>query len=200
MEKPLFPGPVFVQNPDGSIAQGIPPGFQEPSAPGTPRLGGGDMNFNTLSADIVRVLARHEAVFLALMVMHLAVVCSFQYIELQYEEDAVTELTLIYPDLSPSTIRSLHWLAFVGEASYSIAFFGLGVVCACMAKPALYARFALVALIGTLGQLPMAYLNRFNLLVFFLRFLSYAYARFLCNLLRTIDTLRGDALVINPDP
>lgn len=54
-------GPVFVQNPDGSIApalqlerlrshqqrrlepraeaQGIPPGFQEPSAPGTPRLG-----------------------------------------------------------------------------------------------------------------------------------------------------------------
>eukprot|EP00438_Fugacium_kawagutii_P019163 Skav219352 [mRNA] locus=scaffold76:460757:461571:- [translate_table: standard] len=39
--------------------------------------------------------------------------------------------------------------------------------------------FALVALIGTLGQLPMAYLNRFNLLVFFLRFLSYAYARFL---------------------
>ncbi|CAJ1429735.1 unnamed protein product [Effrenium voratum] len=69
------------------------------------------------------------------------------------------------------------------------------MVCACVAKPVLYARFAVVALIGTLGQLPMAYLNRFNLLIFFLRFLSYAYARFLCNLLRTIDTLRGDTLI-----
>eukprot|EP00437_Effrenium_voratum_P021635 CAMPEP_0181410870 /NCGR_PEP_ID=MMETSP1110-20121109/7567_1 /TAXON_ID=174948 /ORGANISM="Symbiodinium sp., Strain CCMP421" /LENGTH=198 /DNA_ID=CAMNT_0023533441 /DNA_START=149 /DNA_END=745 /DNA_ORIENTATION=- len=198
MEKPLFLGPVFVQNPDGSIVQGVPPGFHEPTPPGTPRLGA-DMNFNSLSADIVRVLARHEALFLSLMVMHLVVVCSFQYIELQYKDDAVMELTLIYPDLTENTIRSLHWLAFVGEASYSIAFFGLGMVCACVAKPVLYARFAVVALIGTLGQLPMAYLNRFNLLIFFLRFLSYAYARFLCNLLRTIDTLRGDTL-INADP
>ncbi|CAJ1407505.1 unnamed protein product [Effrenium voratum] len=74
------------------------------------------------------------------MVMHLVVVCSFQYIELQYKDDAVMELTLIYPDLTENTIRSLHWLAFVGEASYSIAFFGLGMVCACVAKPVLYAR------------------------------------------------------------
>ncbi|CAE7470288.1 unnamed protein product [Symbiodinium sp. CCMP2592] len=107
MEKPPFIGPVFVQNPDGSIAQGVPPGFKEPTPPDTPRLGvSTDMNFNLLSADIVKVLARHEALFLTLMVMHLGVVSSFQYIELQYKEDAVLELMLIYPDLDENSAGS----------------------------------------------------------------------------------------------
>lgn len=185
-------GPVFVENPDGSLVQGVPPGYKEQTPPGTPRQQVIDPTFTAISVDIVRVLARHETLFLSMLLLQLAVEITFETIHIKYREDAIFELSLIYPALSPTVIRVLYWLAFVGETIYSFAFFGLGVLAAFKSKPRLYQRFSTVALIGTLGQLPLAYLNRFNLLIFFLRFISYAYARFQWNLLHGIGLLRDE--------
>mmetsp|Transcript_20509 Transcript_20509/g.36379 ORF Transcript_20509/g.36379 Transcript_20509/m.36379 type:complete len:196 (-) Transcript_20509:76-663(-) len=184
--------PVFVQNPDGSVAHGIPPGYKEPTPPGTPRARVTEPNLTNLNADIVRVLAKHELIFISLLFLELGVEITFEVLQVKYREDAVFELSLLYPALSIEALGTLHWMAFAGECCYGLAFFVLGMVAACTAKPRLYQRFSTVAIIGTVGQLPMAYLNRFNLLVFFLRFIAYAYARFQFNLLRTIDLIRAD--------
>lgn len=191
MEKKLI-GPVFVQNPDGSLVQGIPPGYREQTPPSTPRQQVTDPTITVLNADIVRVLARHETLFLSMLLLQLVVECVFESMHIKYREDAIFELTLIYPSFSVAVLRFMYWFAFVGEIVYSIAFFTLGVLAAFKSKPRLYQRFSTVALIGTLGQLPLAYLNRFNLLIFFLRFISYAYARFQWNLLHGIGLLREE--------
>mmetsp|Transcript_93358 Transcript_93358/g.166023 ORF Transcript_93358/g.166023 Transcript_93358/m.166023 type:complete len:202 (-) Transcript_93358:30-635(-) len=198
LDKPLF-GPVFVQNPDGSIAEGIPPGFIEQTPPGTPRMRARDTNTG-LSADIIRMLAKHECLFLTLMVLDLVASIIFLVLQYWYSSDAIMELTLLYPELDGVVLQFLHWMTFGGEMCYTLASFGLGVASACIGKPSLYARCAVVAMIGTLGQLPLAYLNRFNLLIFFLRFISYAYSRFLCNLLRTLEVLQMDLGNIDADP
>jgi hypothetical protein len=195
MEKPQLFMPVFVQQPDGSLAQGLPPGYREGTPPGTPRQHPLDPTV-ALSADVVRVLARHEALFLALLLLQLIVECIFETVHIKYREDAIFELSLIYPSISISVLRGLYWMAIAGEVTYFIAFFCLGVLAAVRSKSRLYQRISTVALIGTLGQLPLAYLNRFNLLVFFLRFITYAYARFHWNLLDSIGLIREDLLVL----
>mmetsp|Transcript_89110 Transcript_89110/g.191207 ORF Transcript_89110/g.191207 Transcript_89110/m.191207 type:complete len:196 (-) Transcript_89110:73-660(-) len=186
--------PVFVENPDGSLVQGVPPGYAEKTPPGTPRQHPAE-NGQALRVDIMRVLARHEAIFLSLLALQLCVEISFETMHVKYREDALFELTLVYPAVGLPRLRLLYWLIFAGEAVYFMAFFVLGVLAAFRSKPRMYQRFAAVALVGTLGQLPLAFLNRFNLLVFFLRFISYAYARFQSNLLQGIGLLREEFIL-----
>lgn len=191
----LLSGPVFIENPDGTLVEGVPPGYQEPTPSSTPRgvhavLEAG--NFPQLAnADVVRVLARHEGLFLGLLLLQLVVEVSFEGMHMSNREDAVFELSLIYPSLSLGVLHGIYMLAFCGEAIYCCVYFSMGMMAACRSKPRLYQRFAAVALIGTLGQLPLAYLNRFNLLIFFLRFIAYAYARFQWNLLQGINAIEA---------
>jgi len=186
-------GPVFIENPDGSLAEGVPPGYKEQTPPSTPRVQVFDTTM--VDADIVRVLARHETLFLALLFLDLIVECCFEAMHMRYREDAIFELSLIYPSLSKPVLCSIYWSAFMGEFIYCSVYFTLGVTAACRSKPQLYHRFSTVALIGTLGQLPLAYLNRFNLLIFFLRFIAYAYARFQWNLLQGIMLIREELIL-----
>lgn len=60
---------VVVENPDGSLVEGIPVGFKHltpvPSPPITPRL----LSFTTTGIDLVEFFRRHEKVFLALVLL-----------------------------------------------------------------------------------------------------------------------------------
>jgi len=190
----VLAGPVFVQNPDGALVEGVPLGFQENTPPGTPRTHAAEVSAS-VNADIVRVLARHEMLFLSLLFLQIVVECAFEVLYIRYREEAIVELSLIYTSLTLPVLTSLYWLACGAECAYCLAYFGLGVLAAFWSKPRLYQRFSTVALIGTLGQLPLAYLNRFNLLVFFLRFIAYAYARFHWNLLQGISLIREELVL-----
>jgi len=188
-------GPVFIENPDGTLVQGVPPGYDECTPPSTPRRDSFDPSA-PLSADIIRALARHELLFLGLLALQLAVECMFETMHIEYREDAIFELALIYPSVPPAALRVLYWFAFFAECLYTGAFLSLGVMAAFRGKPKLYQRFSTVALVGTLGQLPLAYLNRFNLLIFFLRFISYAYGCFQRNLLYGIGLISQDIVFL----
>eukprot|EP00929_Paragymnodinium_shiwhaense_P002406 TRINITY_DN10263_c0_g1_i1.p1 TRINITY_DN10263_c0_g1~~TRINITY_DN10263_c0_g1_i1.p1 ORF type:complete len:196 (+),score=47.36 TRINITY_DN10263_c0_g1_i1:222-809(+) len=186
-------GPIFVENPDGTLLQGAPSGYREQTPPGTPRSQVLDLS-QALSTDIIRVLARHETLFLLLLVLQLAVELIFETMHLEYRDDAIFELSLIYPTMSVRGLTTLYWLASAAEMLYFFFYFWLGIVAAIRGKPRLYQSLSTVALAGTLGQLPLAYLNRFNLLVFFLRFITYAYARFQWNLLQGILLIRDELI------
>mmetsp|Transcript_25626 Transcript_25626/g.73718 ORF Transcript_25626/g.73718 Transcript_25626/m.73718 type:complete len:208 (-) Transcript_25626:35-658(-) len=192
-EKPSLQ-PVFLENPDGSLMQGVPLGYKEQTPPGTPRFSAGDVGMS-MSGDVLKTLARHEIVFMSLLFAQFASECTFETIYAQYADDAIFELSLMYPALSLYILRFIYWSAAAAECLYSGSFIGLGVVAVFKGRPRLYQRFATVALAGTLGQLPLAYLNRFNLLIFLLRFISYAYARFQANLIIGLQSLFTDPLL-----
>mmetsp|Transcript_37958 Transcript_37958/g.109503 ORF Transcript_37958/g.109503 Transcript_37958/m.109503 type:complete len:208 (-) Transcript_37958:96-719(-) len=195
-ESPML-RPVFFENPDGTLVQGVPVGYKERTPPSTPRAPTVmDFGLLPMSQDIVRALARHEAVFLCLLFTQFVAECTFEAIHALYSDDAVFELSLMYPTFPVGGLSFIYWSTTVAECFFSCAYLALGVVVACRGSPRPYQRFAAVALAGTLGQLPLGYLNRFNLLVFLLRFISYAYARFQCNLLRNLHALYSDALLL----
>mmetsp|Transcript_55849 Transcript_55849/g.130701 ORF Transcript_55849/g.130701 Transcript_55849/m.130701 type:complete len:212 (+) Transcript_55849:124-759(+) len=192
---PAVAGPVLIANPDGTLVEGVPRGYKEDTPPSTPRAHISDFGMPVLiSADVVRVLARHETLFLSLLLMQFIVEIGFEIMHVKFRVEAIFELSLIYPSLSMPVLTGLYWATCMGESVFCAAYYSLGVCAACTSRPRLYHRFSTVALVGTLGQLPLAYLNRFNLLIFFLRFIAYAYARFQWNLLIGISLLREDMI------
>jgi hypothetical protein len=51
-------------------------------------------------------------------------------------------------------------------------------------RRSIYMRaFSELAMVGILGQVVYAYINRFNLILFFLRFFVFSYSRFLLSIL-----------------
>lgn len=182
---------VFMKHPDGSLSQGAPPGYQESTPPGTPRLWPFDAS-QLVNTDIVFILARHETLFLLLLLTQLVVEIFFESLHLICKDDALIELSLMYPSMNKSFLFCIYLFASCGEMIFTVAYLGIGVLASISGRPRGYSRCAKVALTGTLAQLALAYINRFNLLIFFLRFITYAYARFLGNLLTGIYLLRGE--------
>merc|ERR1719321_806729 len=84
----LLTGPVFVQHPDGSLSEGVPPGYCEPTPPQTPRSHAAEATA-AVNADIVRVLARHELLFLLLLLLQIIVEITFELMHIRYHEEAV---------------------------------------------------------------------------------------------------------------
>merc|ERR1719188_26431 len=68
-----------------------------------------------LSADIIRALARHELLFLALLFLQLVIEVLFETMHMQYRDDAIFELSLICPSVPPPVLRMLYWFAFLAE-------------------------------------------------------------------------------------
>mmetsp|Transcript_77158 Transcript_77158/g.214572 ORF Transcript_77158/g.214572 Transcript_77158/m.214572 type:complete len:195 (-) Transcript_77158:94-678(-) len=184
-------GPIFVESPDKALMQGTPIHYKEVTPPGTTQAQAADVE-QFLRSEVVRVLARHESLLLLLLLVQLGVQIYFETMHITYREDALFELKLVYPSISAPSMAYVYWLAIFGETAYFVAFFCLGVYATCRSRPEIYRKLASIALLGTIGQLPLAYLNRFNLLIFLLRFITYAYARFHCNLLEVIALLRDE--------
>jgi len=185
-QKENVPKPVFLLNPDGSLAEGIPDGHKEQTPPTTPRweglaLGGGD-----LSAEFEQVFVRHERLFLSLLLMEFATEVSFNIMYCYYAEYSVREVSLVYHSLTLYGLWVIFWTLFALEICYMMVYYGLGALAIWKGRPKLYHGFAVVALAGILGQVLLAYMNKFNLLIFFLRLMAYVYAKFLRNLLQSM--------------
>lgn len=161
-------------------------GYAEHTPPPSPGAGYHWQDSINLSPDIVKVLAQHELFFLGLLLLQLLVGILFEILQILRSEDAQYELFLVYPSIPREGISLAYWTSVGLEGLYNAIYFPLGIAATLRGKPRVYQKFATAALLGTLGQLPLAYLNRFNLLIFFLRFIAYAYARFNWNLLYAV--------------
>lgn len=180
--------PVFLENPDGSLIYGIPPGTKVPSPPHTPRRSDGLAPMDpALAAEVEYIFQRHEKLFLSLLVMELATEITFSLMYLYYAEYSVHEVSLVYHQLSLRTLWLIFGSLFATEITYFCIYYGLGFWAIWSNKRRVYRWFANAALVGILGQVMLAYMNKFNLLVFFLRLMAYVYAKFLRNLLHSLD-------------
>jgi hypothetical protein len=188
------PSAVFVSQPDGNLSQGLPPGFKDKTPPGTPRLEGTPLAWadESLLAEFEYIFMRHEKLFLSLLLMEFVVEAVFNVMYLYYAHYSVHEVAHVYQSLSIHTLWIIMGVMWFGEIAYCAVYYSMGFLAVWSTKPHYYAWFANVALVGIFGQVLLAYMNKFNILVFFLRLLSYIYAKFLRNLLQSMNLLPVD--------
>jgi len=183
------PKPIFILNPDGTLAEGIPPGHKEHTPPTTPRLEGLTLVGGDVSAEFEQVFLRHERLFMTLLLTEFVAEVSFNIMYCYYAEYSVREVSLVYRSLSLYGLWVIFWTLFALEISYMMVYYSLGALAIWQGRRKLYHGFAVVALAGILGQVLLAYMNKFNLLIFFLRLMAYVYAKFLRNLLQSMVLL-----------
>merc|ERR1719313_544995 len=75
--------------------------------------------------------------------------------------------------------HTIFWVIFVLQVMYSVAYYVIAGVAMWTKRPKQYRLFANWSLVGIVGLVLLAYVDKFNLLIFFLRLLAYIYARFL---------------------
>lgn len=160
-----------------------------PEAPQTPRrLGLGSVD-GAVADELECIFEKHERAFAWLLLGQLVVEMSFNVVYVYYGRFAVRQLSLVYHAASMHTLWMMFWGLYLVEMLYVMSYYMAGVSALWRGKPQLYQWFADVALVGLAWQVVMAYMNKFNLLVFILRMLAYVYARFMRNMVRSLSLL-----------
>lgn len=179
--------PIFLLNPDGSMVEGIPPGYKDATPPRSPRR---DTFWDpALVEEFEYIYSRHEKLFLSLLLIELVVEVTFNLMYAYYAEYSIHEVALVYHMFGQHTLKILFWVMFALENVYCLTYYVLGFSAIYTNKAKVYRYFATVALAGVLGQVLLAYMNKFNLLVFFLRLMAYIYAKFLRRLLQNLQLM-----------
>lgn len=196
--------PVFLKHPDGSMSEGVPPGYKETPAPRSPRQGRILWWDDSMAAEFDFIYSRHEKLFVSLLLMEFVVEFTFNVMYLFYAKYSVREVGMVYHTLSQNTLWVIFWVLFGAEVAYCIIYYTMGFCSVWTSKPRYYRWFSHVALVGILGQVLLAYMNKFNLLIFFLRLMAYIYAKFLRNLLLSLYLLPESSappgVVTGPQP
>jgi len=184
------PIPIFLENPDGSMSEGIPPGYKEVTPPRSPRAEQANWWWDPgMTLEFEYIYSRHEKLFLGLLLLEFVVETFFNVMYVYYAEFSMREVALVYHGLDLKILWKAFWVLFALEVLYSLLYYGLGFSAICRSRPRYYKWFAQVAIVGILGQVMLAYMNKFNLLIFFLRLMAYIYAKFLRNMLQSLQIL-----------
>merc|ERR1719436_2374453 len=95
--------------------------------------------------------------------------------------------------VSPMYAEKLYWGVFVVEVAYCICFYTVGAFALWSKDPKYYTLLANLGVAGIFGFVLLAYLDKFNLVSFFMRLITYIYARFLQGLTATMFILNPGA-------
>mmetsp|Transcript_28210 Transcript_28210/g.67752 ORF Transcript_28210/g.67752 Transcript_28210/m.67752 type:complete len:232 (+) Transcript_28210:30-725(+) len=179
--------PIFFENPDGSMAEGVPPGYKDVTPPRSPR-GRGELDlllFGTAASgpglfdDISDLYDRHSRMFGVLLVTQLVVEVMFNTLYLMHRSRAIAQVHMIYPGVPMDTLWKIFWAVIGCEFLYMVVHYTAGIVALGTRRPRHYKTYVNVAVVGLIGQALLAYGNKFNLLVFLLRLVSYMSGKFL---------------------
>mmetsp|Transcript_123894 Transcript_123894/g.361829 ORF Transcript_123894/g.361829 Transcript_123894/m.361829 type:complete len:205 (+) Transcript_123894:87-701(+) len=170
---------IALQNPDGSLSVGLPPGAALPLPPPSPRESYAALREHALSVDLDRTFHRHEQCFAALLLSELIIEFMFSLLLLSVAKRSVEEVSQLYTNIPLRTLWSIFWGLFVCEVSYIKIYYGLGFVAVVRSKPRVYNWFTNVAIVGIVVQVLFAYMNGFNLMIFLMRLASFVYAKFM---------------------
>lgn len=188
--------PLFLTNPDGTMSEAIPPGYKERTPPRTPRSGFipdlfGDGDGLNVTEEYVYLYSRHERLFASLLCMQFCLELGFIGLSVYNAEYIIQEIFILYhpSGASLSSLRNVFWGVFIMDAVFFCIYYGLGANSVISARPKNYEWFSNICLVGIMGQVSLAYLNKFNLVIFFLRMLGYVYAKYLKTLSQSMELL-----------
>lgn len=125
------------------------------------------------------------------MLLAIQFVLEFFYFILYVAHREVTfaELDTVYGAKNRTVLEAVFWMAFGIQLTYSSLYYFLSMLCLGNHKPGYYRMFSTLCLFGVIGEISLAYINKFNLPVFFLRILAYIYAKFLKGLTQNMQIL-----------
>lgn len=129
------------------------------------------------------IYSRHQQLFMCLLMMQFLVEVAYNVVFVYNGRRAIADVYRLYEStVKMRTLEITFWSMFVADLLYGIAYYVLGAAAIWTNRPRVYKTFVTWCLVGIASQVLLAYINKFNLLVFFLRLLAYIYAKFLRNL------------------
>lgn len=199
--------PIFLENPDGTITEAIPSDYKADKLK-TGRSGrfndandsdgsNGSMS-DALAASMYQevdfLYSRHERVLLLLLFTQFSLEVLYDVVYVVRMEPSVMEFLAMYNwRMDKRAAELIFWCIFVLQVTYSIAYYVIAGVAMWTKRPKQYRLFANWSLVGIVALVLLAYVDKFNLLIFFLRLLAYIYARFL-------QGLTASLLLLPPTP
>eukprot|EP00928_Gymnodinium_smaydae_P079428 TRINITY_DN63361_c0_g1_i1.p1 TRINITY_DN63361_c0_g1~~TRINITY_DN63361_c0_g1_i1.p1 ORF type:complete len:228 (-),score=44.19 TRINITY_DN63361_c0_g1_i1:70-753(-) len=190
-QQPAHTLPIFLENPDGTITEAIPSTYKEKtksSRNNADREGGDSDSSGSLSEaaaasmyqEVEFLYSRHERVFMLLLFVQLLFVILYDVVYVMHMQPSVVTLIAMYSyRITPKVAETIFWVVFAIQLVYSSVYYGFACVAVTTKQPKPYQIFANWSLAGVVGLVFLAYVDKFNLLIFFLQLLGYIYARFL---------------------
>lgn len=197
--KLLVHGPIFVENPDGSITEAVPSDVKPKIKSERRRddsLVDGDSDSSgsglgtagiSMSQEVEFLYSRHERVFMLLLTLQLLLETLYATVFFVRMRRSIWELVAMYSwEISEKTSEMVLWTAFVLQVTYATLYYVMAGMALWTKRPKHYQHFATTCLCGVVGLVLLAYADKFNLPIFFLRLLAYIYSRFLQGLTASI--------------
>lgn len=199
--------PIFLENPDGTITEAIPSDYKteklktsrrSPFFDGNDSDGSNGSQTDAMAASMYQevdfLYSRHERVLMLLLFTQLCLEVLYDVVYIVRMEPSVMEFLAMYNwRMQKRVAEMIFWFIFVLQVTYSVAYYIIAAVAMWTKRPKQYRLFANWSLIGIVALVLLAYVDKFNLLIFFLRLLAYIYARFL-------QGLTASLLLLPPTP
>eukprot|EP00930_Biecheleria_cincta_P097196 TRINITY_DN88913_c0_g1_i1.p1 TRINITY_DN88913_c0_g1~~TRINITY_DN88913_c0_g1_i1.p1 ORF type:complete len:237 (+),score=40.17 TRINITY_DN88913_c0_g1_i1:181-891(+) len=196
--KLLVHGPIFIENPDGSITEAVPSDVKpkirserrrDPFVDGdSDSSGSGSATAGiSMSQEVEFLYSRHERVFILLLSIQLLLEALYATVFFVRMRRSIWELVAMYSwEISEKTAEAVLWTAFTLQVTYAVLYYVMAGTALWTKRPKHYQQFATASLCGVVGLVLLAYADKFNLPIFFLRLLAYIYSRFLQGLTASI--------------
>jgi len=190
-------GPIFLENPDGTIAEAVPSNIKEKPAPPRPSARHrdvvsedsdgslGNLSENaatTLFQEVDFLYNQHARVLFVLLLLHVALVVLYNFVFVYRIQDggSMQNVKAMYGWQDRGNVAGrILWTVFGLQLTYHAWFYFMAVAALWTGRPSYYRDLANCGIFGIIGMVFFAYVDKFNLLIFFLNLLIYIYARFM---------------------
>ena len=174
-------GPFFVLNPDGSIAEAIPPGWRDKTPPPSPR----SSRFQGLilvGDDVLVAFKRQKNIFSIILACQLMVEITFitTQIWMGLTIDIATDyegglLFLLNDRINPNYKYYVYWVAVGIDLGVLIVYYVIALWCITSMKTVAFRLFEHFAFFGICLAVIHGMMNPFFLLVFLFRIFGYQF-------------------------
>merc|ERR1740129_1620191 len=190
--------PVFMENPDGTIIEAVPSTYKppKPRASRTQIIDDVDSDNSEVMAanlfnDVDFLYSQHTCVLMVLLSAHFAAtgLYNFVYVVHMQNGSSVREFMEMYAWDNRLFAERVLWTCYGVQLAFSASFYAIAATAVWTQRPSWYRLLANFGIGGILGFVLLAYVDKFNLVVFFLHLLTYIYAKFLQGLTSSLMLL-----------
>lgn len=191
--------PIFLENPDGTITEANPTRIQykkfRAEADGSDVGSSGSEHYSpatVLHREVDVLYWRYERMMMLLLGAHLFLELLFNFVYVSRLGSSVEEFMSVYAwrQHSATGVAFAFFRAvFALQIIYSFTYYFLAGIALMTKKPHHYRVFVFWSLVGVLFQALLAYIDKFNLLIFCVRILALIYGRLLLNLAINLQLL-----------
>lgn len=193
--------PIFMENPDGTITEAVPSTYKAPKSRAKPAQAetnddSTDSENSEVAAaglyyDVEFLYLQHARVVTVLLFVHVftSVLYTFVYVARMRDGSSVHEFMEMYAWDNRLVAERVLWVCFFSQAFFSACFYVVAGMALFTQRPSWYRQLASFGVAGIIGFVLLAYVDKFNLVVFFLHLLVYIYAKFLQGLTSSLMLL-----------